>query len=87
MFLCLFQGWNGYQGLPWFPPLPDERVRICRDPQSREFPLQDYSGLGTRTSDQSHTLPLVEIGLTDQPNIGCAMAHQAHPGTTGTTTV
>ena len=26
---------------------------------------------------------LVEIGLTDQPNIGCAMAHPAHPGTTG----
>ena len=25
----------------------------------------------------------VEIGLTDQPNIGCAMAHPAHPGTTG----
>ena len=27
--------------------------------------------------------PLVEIGLTDPPNSGCAMAHPAHPGTTG----
>ena len=27
--------------------------------------------------------PLVGIGLTDLPNIGCAMAHPAHPGTTG----
>ena len=27
--------------------------------------------------------PLVEIGLTDLPKSGCAMAHPAHPGTTG----
>ena len=26
---------------------------------------------------------LVEIGLTDLPKSGCAMAHPAHPGTTG----
>ena len=54
--VCLFQGWDGYRDLPRFPPLPDERVRICRDPQSREFPLHHYGGLGTRTSDQSYTL-------------------------------
>ena len=27
--------------------------------------------------------PLVEIGLTDLPKSGCAMAHPAHPGMTG----
>ena len=27
--------------------------------------------------------PLVEIGLTDLPKSGCAMAHPAHPGTAG----
>ena len=27
--------------------------------------------------------PLVEIGLTDLPKSGCAMAHPANPGTTG----
>ena len=27
--------------------------------------------------------PLVEIGLTDLPKSGCAMAYPAHPGTTG----
>ena len=27
--------------------------------------------------------PLVEIGLTDLPKSGCAMAQPAHPGTTG----
>ena len=27
--------------------------------------------------------PLVEIGLTDLPKSGCAMAHPAHPGATG----
>jgi hypothetical protein len=27
--------------------------------------------------------PLVEIGLIDLPKAGCAMAHLAHPGTTG----
>ena len=35
------------RGLPRFPPLPDECVRICRDPQSHEFPLHHYSSLGT----------------------------------------
>ena len=30
LFVCLFQGWDGYWGLPWFPSLPDERVCICR---------------------------------------------------------
>ena len=39
ILVCLFQGWDGNQGLPWFPPLPDGHVRICRDPQSCEFPL------------------------------------------------
>ena len=29
------------------------------------------------------SVPLVEIGLTDLPKSGCAMAHLAHPGTTG----
>ena len=29
------------------------------------------------------SVPLVEIGLTDLPKAGCAMAHPAHPGTTG----
>ena len=29
--VCLFQGWDGYLGLPWFPLLPDGRVPICRD--------------------------------------------------------
>ena len=29
---------------------------------------------------------LVEIGLTDLPKSGCAMAHPAHPGTTGLST-
>ena len=28
-------------------------------------------------------VPLVEIGLTDLPKSGCAMAHPAHPGSTG----
>ena len=37
---------RGYQDLPRFHPLPDELVRICRDPQSREFPLHHYGGLG-----------------------------------------
>ena len=46
--VCLFQGWDGYRRLPRFPPLPDGRVRICRNPQSREFPPLHYSGLGTR---------------------------------------
>ena len=27
--------------------------------------------------------PWVEIGLTDLPKSGCAMAHPAHPGATG----
>ena len=27
--------------------------------------------------------PLVNIGLTDLPKSGCAMAHPAHPGKTG----
>ena len=44
--VCLFQGWDGY----WFPHLPDERVHICRDPHSCEFPLHHYGGLGTRTN-------------------------------------
>ena len=43
MFVCLFERWDWYRGLPRFPPLPDGRVRICRDPQSREFPLHHYS--------------------------------------------
>ena len=30
-----------------------------------------------------NVLPLVDIGLTDLPKSGCAMAHPAHPGTTG----
>ena len=40
--VCLFQGWDGYQGLPQFPPLPDGRVHICRDPQSCESPLHHW---------------------------------------------
>ena len=33
---------------------------------------------------RGHNLsPLVEIGLTDLPKSRCAMAHPAHPGTTG----
>ena len=31
----------------------------------------------------AESAPLVEIGLTDLPKSGCAMAHPAHPGTTG----
>ena len=46
--VCLFQGWDGYRGLPPFPLLPD--LHICRDPQSPEFPLHHYSGLGTYIS-------------------------------------
>ena len=49
LFICLFQGWDGYWGLPLFPTLPDERVCICRDPKSCEFPRHHYSGLRTRT--------------------------------------
>ena len=48
MFVCLFQEWDGYRVLPRFPTLPDGHVRICRNPQSREFPPHHYSGLGTR---------------------------------------
>ena len=43
--VCLFQGWDGYRGLQQFLPLPEERVRIYRDPQSCEFPLHHYIGL------------------------------------------
>ena len=39
---------------------------------------------GVPVSFGGHNLsPLVEIGLTEQPKSGCAMAHSAHPGTTG----
>ena len=39
VYWCLFLGWDGYWGLPWYHSLPDGRVRTCRDPQSCEFPL------------------------------------------------
>ena len=48
LFVC-FKGGMGTGAGPGSPLLPDERVRICRDPQSREFPLHHYSGLGTGT--------------------------------------
>ena len=51
LFVC-FKGGMG-RGLPRFPPLSDERVCICRDPQSREFPLHHYSGLGTGSIRQT----------------------------------
>ena len=48
--VCLFVSRVGWiPGLAPVPPLPDGRVRICRDTHSREFPLHHYSGLGTRT--------------------------------------
>ena len=31
----------------------------------------------------AQSVPLVEKGLTDLPKSGCAVAHPAHPGTTG----
>ena len=40
--VCLFQGWDGYWGLPRYPHLPDKNVGICS-----EFPLHHYGGLGT----------------------------------------
>ena len=49
-FVCLFQGWDGYECLPQFSPLPDRCVGICRDPQSCVFPLHRYSGSGTQTT-------------------------------------
>ena len=52
-------GW--VPGLAWFPPLPDEHVRICRDPQSREFPLHHYSGLGTQTRRNLYFFALFSI--------------------------
>ena len=48
---CLFVSRVGWiPGLAPVPPLPDGRVRICRDPQSSEFPLHHYSGLGIISS-------------------------------------
>ena len=49
LFVCMLQGWDGYRGTP-FSPLPDQSVRFAEDPQSPEFPLHHYSGLGTRTN-------------------------------------
>ena len=46
---CLFVCFKGGTGTP----LPDKRVRICRDPQSCEFPPHHYSGLGTRKVRQT----------------------------------
>ena len=43
MFVVCFKGGMD-TGLAPIPPLPEGRVRICRNPQSREFPLHDYSG-------------------------------------------
>ena len=43
-----FKGGIGTGACPGSPPLPDERVLICRDPHSCEFPRHHYSGLGTR---------------------------------------
>ena len=50
LFVCLFQGWDGYRGLQQFLPLPEERVCIYRDPQSCEFPLHHYIGLVSNES-------------------------------------
>ena len=44
--VCLFQGWNGYQGLPGFPFCLTNVSIFAEDPQSCEFPLHHYSGLG-----------------------------------------
>ena len=47
--------------MPRFPTLPDGGVCICRDPQSREFPLHHYSGLGTRTRQNLYFFALFSI--------------------------
>ena len=43
----------GTRGLPWFPPLPDRRNRICRDLQSCEFGHHlGFLILNTQAKDQ-----------------------------------
>ena len=37
--VCLFQGWDGYRGLPWFPLCLTNMSVFAEDPQIREFPL------------------------------------------------
>ena len=54
---------HGYQGLPRLPPLPEECVRICRDPRN----TNDYVAFNQMTSKYSSTLthqapPLGVIG-------------------------
>ena len=43
---------HGYQGLPRLPPLPEECVRICRDPRN----TNDYVAFNQMTSKYSSTL-------------------------------
>ena len=51
---------------------------VNQDPKDPIYPRREW--LKPTVQNLS---PLVEIGLTDLPKSGCAMAHPAHPGTTG----
>ena len=54
IFVCLFVSRVGWiPGVAQVSPWLDRHVCICRNPQSREFPLHHYSDLGTRTMDLS----------------------------------
>ena len=51
---------------------------VNQDPKDPIYPRREW--LKPTVQNLS---PLVEIGLTDLPKSGCAMAHPAHPGTAG----
>ena len=48
---------------------------VNQDPKDPIYPRREW--LKPTVQNLS---PLVEIGLTDLPKSGCAMAHPAHPG-------
>ena len=54
LIVCLFQGWNGYWGLPWFPPLPADVSLFAEIPKVVNSLCTIYNGvLGTQTLRQT----------------------------------